>query len=213
MSGSDSSFAACESRVETSFAHCENAAAGQVEPARPLEQRIFIVGTSAAGKTTFARRLGEALQLPVIELDELHWSPNWQEKPTEELSRLIVEATDCPAWVVDGNYGSIRDVLWPRASIVVWLNYSLPRVLWRGVTRTFRRSFLRERLWHGNRESFRRALLSRDSILLWIISTHRRRKCEFRELQSSGQFPQLRWTEFTRPSQSEEWLREHSRAG
>ncbi|MBL8852011.1 MAG: hypothetical protein JNG89_20225 [Planctomycetaceae bacterium] len=172
------------------------------------EAHILVVGTSAAGKTTFARKLGGVLQLPVIELDELYWGPNWQNRGTEEFSRLTIAATDRSGWIADGNYGSIRDVLWPRATLVIWLNYPLTRVLWRGITRTFRRSLFRERLWHDNRESFRRALLSRDSILLWIITTHRRRQREFRELQSNGRFPQLRWIEFSRPSQAEDWLRD-----
>jgi hypothetical protein len=41
---------------------------------------------------------------------------------------------------VDGNYGVVRDRLWPKANLIVWLNYSLPLVFWRGLTRTLSRS-------------------------------------------------------------------------
>ena len=39
-------------------------------------QRISIVGTSGSGKTTLARQVAQQLQIPHIELDELHWEPN-----------------------------------------------------------------------------------------------------------------------------------------
>jgi ATP-dependent protease Clp ATPase subunit len=41
----------------------------------PIDPRLVVVGTSAVGKTTFARALATALQVPFVELDELHWSP------------------------------------------------------------------------------------------------------------------------------------------
>jgi len=169
-------------------------------------RRILVIGTSCAGKTTISRRLGAILQSPVIELDELHWDENWQEKPDDQFARLVREATSAPAWIADGNYSVVRDVLWPQATLVVWLNYSFPRVLWRGLTRSLRRGFTREPLWHGNRESLRRIFLSRDSILVWIITTHARRRREFAELRRSGRYPQLEWIEFTDPRQAERWL-------
>ena len=47
-------------------------------------RRILIWGATGSGKTTLARRLGEALNLSVIELDDLFWQPDWQETPAEE---------------------------------------------------------------------------------------------------------------------------------
>lgn len=174
-------------------------------------QRILIVGTSASGKTTFARRLGAIVDAPVVELDALHWLENWQERPIEEFSRLVEEATAGPAWIADGCYSHIRHVLWPRAKLVVWLNYSLPRVFWQGLRRTVRRSFRREELWNGNRESLRKALLTRDSILLWILTSFARRRREYSELRSSGEYAHLQWVEFTHPLAAENWLRQVKR--
>lgn len=170
------------------------------------QQRILVIGTSCSGKTTFSRRLGEALQLPVVELDQFHWAPNWQEAPRAEFVRRAGDATSGPAWIADGNYQSIRETLWPRATHVVWLNYRWSLVLWRGLKRSLRRSLTGEELWHGNRESLRRTFCSHDSILLWIITTHRRRQAEFTAVRQSGEYPQLQWIEFRDPGSADSWL-------
>jgi hypothetical protein len=96
--------------------------------------------------------------------------------------------------------------LWNRATTIIWLNYGLPTVFWRGLRRTFLRYVMREHLWHGNRESLSRSLFSRDSILFWILSTHRRRQREFRRLMTSGEYPHLHWIEFRHPGRLRKWL-------
>jgi adenylate kinase family enzyme/GNAT superfamily N-acetyltransferase len=170
-------------------------------------QRIVVVGTSCCGKTVFARLLAQSLRCPCVELDELYWGPAWTPKPDGEFRRLVEAAASAPRWIADGNYGQVRDVLWTRATIIVWLNYSFPRVLLRALRRTLRRLATREELWHGNRESLQRSLLSRDSILLWVISTFHRRRNELAGLRASGKYPHLLWVELRRPKDAEPHLR------
>ena len=110
------------------------------------------------------------------------------------------------AWVVDGNYGVVRDLIWPRATAVVWLDYSFGVVLWRLVRRTLRRSLRRETLWAGNRESIGRAL-SRDSILLWAFKSHWRRQRSFRRLFAEPEQAHLRLFRMRRPADAERWIR------
>lgn len=177
-----------------------------------IPARVVIVGSSCAGKTTFARHLASLLGSPRIELDALFWGPEWQPKPTGTFRQLTEEAIAAPSWVADGNYSAIRDLLWPRATTIIWLNYGLVTVLWRAVRRTVWRSLTRGELWHGNRESFRRSFLSRDSILLWVITTFHRRRREFATLRASGAYPHLCWVEFRRPAQAAAYLRSVARS-
>ena len=178
----------------------------------PLD-RIIVVGTSCAGKTTFARKLSAALGQEFVELDALHWSPNWQPKPEQQFRALAAEAAARTRWVVEGNYRGVREILWPRATTVVWLNYSFATVMFRAFRRTVRRAFSRERLWHGNQESFRRSFFSRDSILMWVVTTFHRRQREYHELRSSETHAHLSWVEFQRPSEAERYLRFVQNAG
>jgi adenylate kinase family enzyme len=172
----------------------------------PHAPRIVVVGTSAVGKSTFARALAAKARLPYVELDELHWSPDWREKPTREFAQLVDAATTGPSWVVDGNYGVVRELLWPRANLILWLNYGFARTLWRGLRRSLGRLWRDTELWHGNHESWQLTFLSKHSILLWIVTTHTRRRREFVGLRATGKYAQLEWVEFKRPAEAERWL-------
>src|SRR6185312_16957483 len=88
--------------------------------------RVVVVGTSGSGKSTFARRLAPAIGAPAIELDAINWQAGWRDLNThdpEEFVRRVAAAAATEAWVVDGNYSRVRDVLWPRATRFVWLDY------------------------------------------------------------------------------------------
>lgn len=43
--------------------------------------RIAIIGISASGKSVFARELAGKTGLPLIHMDQLFWTGNWQEIP------------------------------------------------------------------------------------------------------------------------------------
>jgi adenylate kinase family enzyme len=170
--------------------------------------RIVVVGTSCAGKTTLARRLGNCLGVAPVELDELYWGENWTAKPESEFRRLVAESTAGDCWVVEGNYAAVRDEFWPRASMVVWLNYGRFTLLRRAFFRTAGRVLARKRLWHGNQESFRRSFLSRESILVWIWTSYRRRREELQSLRSSNAYPNLVWVELRHPREARQWARD-----
>ena len=176
-----------------------------------IEERFVVVGTSCCGKTLFSRQLARCLGYPCIELDELYWGPGWTPKPESEFRRLVGAAASAPRWIADGNYGRVRDLLWPRATTVVWLNYGFVTVLFRALRRTLHRIASGERLWHGNRESLVRSFISRDSILVWVMSTFHRRRREFEALRAGGYYPHLSWVEFRRPSDAKRYLRSIAR--
>jgi adenylate kinase family enzyme len=141
-------------------------------------QRVVVVGTSGSGKTTLAREIALRLSLPHVELDAVHWGPNWAEPPVELFRQRTEEALRGGRWVADGNYGKVRDLVWGRAEMLVWLDYALPLVMGRLVLRTLRRGFTQEELWNGNRERLR-DMLTRESLLLWALQSHRRHRREY----------------------------------
>ena len=145
-------------------------------------KRVAVIGTSCSGKTTFARHLAHRLNRNHIELDALNWLPEWTQRPDDEFRALVQTAVKSDEWIVDGNYSRVRDVVWPRATAVIWLDYSFPVVMYRALSRTFQRAVHKQILYSGNRESLRKAFLSNDSILLWVLKTYRRRRREYSKL-------------------------------
>lgn len=93
--------------------------------------RYVVVGTSGSGKTTLARQIALRLEIPHIELDALHWQPGWVGATPEAMRKRVETAIAAPAWVLDGNYSKVRDVVWQRATHLIWLDYSFPLVFWR----------------------------------------------------------------------------------
>lgn len=174
-------------------------------PASRLK-RIVVVGVSGAGKTGLARQLARRLDLSHIELDALFWEENWTQASPEVFRERVTRALCADRWVVDGNYSSVSDLTWARADTVVWLDYGLGTILMRLLRRTFRRIFTREELWNGNRESFIKGLFTRDSIIVWAITTYSERRKRYLAAQVDPAFAHLDIVRLRTPRDTEVWL-------
>lgn len=165
--------------------------------------RIAVIGTSGAGKTTFARRLGAALDLPVVELDSLFHLPGWNQRPVEEFRSLVAEASCRDAWVIDGNYSAVRDLVWSRAQVVVWLDYPRWRVMTRVIRRTLRRVVTREVLWSGLREPLSNLtrLDPQKSIISWAWTTYTDRRRRYSEMIVDPSWSHIRFYRIGHPSE------------
>ena len=169
-------------------------------------QKIAVVGTSCSGKSTFAEHLSRRTGIPHVRLDELYWKPNWTEKPVEEFRRLVGEATSRPQWIVDGNYSKTRDLVWPRADTLIWLNYPFPIVFGRAFRRTVHRVFTREKLFAGNRESFWRSFFSHKSILLWVVQSHGKLRRRYPKLFDEPDHRHLTIVDLSHPKDADRFL-------
>lgn len=165
--------------------------------------RILVIGTSGSGKTSLGKQLAQALGCPHIEMDSLYWGPDWQAVPPKVFKRAVDEATTGPCWVADGNYSAVRDVLWPRATHVVWLNFGRMTVLRRIVWRTLSRTITREPLYSGNRESLRMSLLSKKSVILWSMQTWHTNRLRYPLLRNDPAYAHLHWTELRHPKHTQ----------
>ncbi len=143
-------------------------------------RRVVVVGTTGSGKSTVADRLAGRTGLRVIELDALFWGRDWQPAPVELFRHRVERETVGDGWIVVGNYGQVRDLVWQPADTLIWLDLPLSLVMWRLLRRTIRHIATKEELWGtSNRESLRGAFFSRDSILLWALKTHHRNRERF----------------------------------
>ena len=137
-----------------------------------------------------------------IELDALHWGPNWTPASDVDFQRKLDEATASEQWVTCGNYARLQGSYFGRATAVIWLHYPFPLILWRAVKRTTRRIMTGERLFADNQETFRTGFLGRDSMLAWVITSHRRTCERYRKLFDGTEYRTLRRIELRHPKEA-----------
>lgn len=164
-------------------------------------ERINVVGTSGSGKTTFARRLARELNLPYFEMDQLFWKAGWQPSSDDELFGKVREVTSQPRWILDGNYTRTAPIKWKHVQLVIWLDPSFLRTLYRVTARTIRRAITQEELWPGtgNRESLGEAFLSRKSIIWWAISTYRPNRAKYGVFAATPEYSRIRFERLGSP--------------
>ena len=156
--------------------------------------RIAVVGPSGAGKSTVARTLATAQNVAYLELDGLFHQAGWTQLDTLEFRSRVGAFVLGAEWVVDGNYARTRDLVMPRADIVVWLRVGRSLVMRQMVRRTCARVLLRRELWNGNRESLRN-VLSLDperSIVAWAWRMYGKYDDEYGAMLSNAPVGQ-RW--------------------
>lgn len=99
-------------------------------------KRIMVMGASAGtGKSTFARRLGESLNIDVHHLDVLFWKPNWVEASLEEFSVCQQEVVAKEQWIIEGNYSNTYDIRANHADTIIYLEIPLVLCLYRVIKR------------------------------------------------------------------------------
>jgi len=173
-------------------------------------KRIVVIGTTSSGKSTLAQQLATKLNASFIDLDALHWEPNWTGAPLAIFRERVISATKAPAWIVAGNYQGVRDLIWPQAEVVIWLDYSLPRIFWQLTRRTFTRWWKHELLWGTNYENLwmHFKLWSDESLYHWLFKTYWRRKREYPEILSQPEHRHLKLLHFKYPRETDTWLRQ-----
>lgn len=142
-----------------------------------IGHRIVVWGATGSGKTTLARDLGEALGLPVVQLDAIRHRNGWDSTDWPEFRAELTETLDryTDGWVLEGSYSRIMDVYLARLDTMVWLHLPWRVSFWRLLRRTVARAWDQAPLYNPNgpTESWRLSFFDRRSILWWSISTHR----------------------------------------
>ena len=110
-------------------------------------------------------------------------------------------------WVADGNYGVARDVVWPRATAIVWLDLPFPVTLWRLFWRTMKRGIFRVELWNGNKENLWEQFFSKTSLFAWAFNTHWKRRNTFTLAFAQPEHAHLQVVRLRSPRTARRWLK------
>ena len=91
----------------------------------PLTERTVVIGNSGSGKSTLATAMAKLVQIPVIDLDLLHWEgDDYGSKRNEDVARrMVLEASNQPRWIIEGAFGWLAEVAIPKANALIWLDF------------------------------------------------------------------------------------------
>ncbi|MCR9259969.1 MAG: hypothetical protein NXH95_09615 [Pseudomonadaceae bacterium] len=166
-------------------------------------QRINVIGSSGSGKSTFAKNLAAALQLPCYEMDELFWQADWVESTDEEFLPKVEHVVEQPQWILDGNYSRTLSIKLNRAELLIWIDLPFLTTTYQVTQRAIKRSFSKQELWPGtgNRESLKKSFLAKDSIILWSITHYHATRKKYEHLMNSGAYEDIAFLRLSSRSQ------------
>jgi adenylate kinase family enzyme len=98
-------------------------------------KKVLVIGAGGAGKSTFARRLGQLLDIEVVHLDSLYWRAGWVETPKAEWAETVAELVRRDAWIMDGNYSGTFDLRLKACDTLIFMDMPRRVCLWRVLKR------------------------------------------------------------------------------
>jgi energy-coupling factor transporter ATP-binding protein EcfA2 len=180
------------------------------DPASSLRgcQRILILGRTGSGKTTLARELAAAIGVPHVELDALYFGRDFSTVPLSVLRERTSAAIAGDRWVTDGNKSAVRDLVWPRADTVIWLDYPLVVSLWRlGKRALWRTSVLKAQAAErdGKAGLPRQFLLAAKGVLT-ALRSHKGQRREYPRMFAKQENQHLAVMRLRSPRATRDWL-------
>lgn len=66
-------------------------------------ERVLIIGSNGAGKSTFSFRLADKTGLPLIHIDQIYWRGAWEVTPEDEFDCQVQSEVQKFRWIMEGN--------------------------------------------------------------------------------------------------------------
>ncbi len=88
-------------------------------------KRVAVIGISGAGKSTFACKLSEMINVPVTHLDVFYNDDSLGYKQNHDAwIKMVTTVEDSDAWIIEGNYGATMPHRFERADTIFWFKMS-----------------------------------------------------------------------------------------
>ena len=101
-------------------------------------KKIIVIGISGAGKSTFATKLSELLDVPLIHLDQLFWQPGWVAVDKAIFLNKVADVMKTEQWIIDGNFTNSLEMRLEKADTVFYFDFPAAICLWNTFKRIIR---------------------------------------------------------------------------
>jgi adenylate kinase family enzyme len=85
--------------------------------------RIYILGTIGAGKSTLAKKLSKELGIKHYDMDDLYWTKKFTKKRDKKiLLKRVKSITKRKKWIIEGVFLSGTEEAFKKADLLIWLD-------------------------------------------------------------------------------------------
>jgi adenylate kinase family enzyme len=104
--------------------------------------RVAVIGNAGGGKTSLCNQLGAELDIPVLSMDSVMWTPNWIRAPLADVARVHNEWMKRDRWIIDG-FGAF-DLIARRfdlADTIIFIDFPMRIHYWWSMKRQIKYAF------------------------------------------------------------------------
>lgn len=147
--------------------------------------KIAIIGYSGSGKSTLAKQIASRIPTPILHLDTIHFTANWQKRNRLEAQRIEANFRQQQNWIIEGNFQHLnQNDRFQEADQIIFLDYNRFLCLFQAAYRFWlNRGKQRDDLAKGSYDRWT------FSFLWWILWEGRRPKWKIFYLHLAQQFP------------------------
>ncbi|MCH9632368.1 MAG: hypothetical protein S4CHLAM6_07010 [Chlamydiae bacterium] len=100
-------------------------------------KKVALIGLPGSGKSTFASKLGEILDIPAYHLDRHRFEPGGLKRDKQEFIEIQKSILNEKSWIVEGCSFSTFEMRFNRSDVLIYFHFSRLVCFWRLFKRLF----------------------------------------------------------------------------
>lgn len=100
--------------------------------------KIAVVGYASAGKSTFTKRLGKTLNIPILHIDRISFESHWVERDRKAVEIDMRAFMEKDNWVIDGSYTKLAPERFEVADLIFIFKFNRFKCLFGAFHRWFK---------------------------------------------------------------------------